>query len=75
MSTEETNCIVDFCEESCEMARTLSRLPKNKRGPFHGLPISIKECFYIEGYDHTNGLAKEIDKPSMQDGSFVKVGS
>ena len=75
MSTEETNCIVDFCEESCETARKLSTLPKNERGPFHGLPISIKECFYIEGYDHTNGLAKEIDKPSMQDGSFVKVGS
>ena len=50
-------------------------MPKNERGPFHGLPISIKECFYIEGYDHTNGLAKEIDKPSKQDGSFVKVGS
>ena len=48
-------------------------MPEEKRGPLYGLPVSIKECFYVKGYDHTNGLAKEIGKPSENDGSFVKV--
>ena len=48
-------------------------MPLEKRGPLYGLPISIKECFHVKGYDHTNGLAKEIDKPSDDDGPFVKV--
>lgn len=48
-------------------------MPEEKRGPLYGLPVSIKECFYVKGYDHTNGLAKEIGKPSENDGSFIKV--
>ena len=73
IATEKTNCIVDFCEESREIAEELKHVPKEKRGPLHGLPISIKECFHIKGYDHTIGLAKEIDNPSEDDGSFIKV--
>ena len=39
------------------------------------LRATVKECFHVKGYDHTAGLAKEIGKPSLEDGSFVKVGS
>ena len=73
IATEKTNCIVDLCEESRDSAEKLKHVPQGKRGSLYGLPISIKECFYVKGYDHTNGLAKEIDKPSDDDGSFVKV--
>ena len=73
IATEKTNCIVDFCEESIEIARNLESTPRDKRGPLFGIPLSIKECFHVKGYDHTAGLAKEIGKPSLEDGSFVKV--
>ena len=73
LATEQTNCIVDFCDESVAIAKKLELVPPDKRGPFHGLPLSIKECFHVKGYDHTAGLAKEINKPSQNDGSLVKV--
>jgi Asp-tRNA(Asn)/Glu-tRNA(Gln) amidotransferase A subunit family amidase len=73
IATEKTNCIVDFCEESTDTARNLESIPRDKRGPLYGIPLSIKECFHVKGYDHTAGLAKEIGKPSLEDGSFVRV--
>ena len=73
VATERTNCVVDFCDESLEEAKKLEILSPNQRGPLYGVPISIKECFVVKGYDSTGGLAKEIGKLALEDGSFVKV--
>jgi len=27
----------------------------SNRGPLYGIPISVKECFFIKGYDSTAG--------------------
>ena len=43
------------------------------RGPLYGLPISVKECFFVKGYDATAGLARYIDSPAEEDGGMVKV--
>merc|ERR1719206_819409 len=54
---KETNAVCDFILESLDQARALERVPIEERGPLYGLPVSIKECFLIKGYDATVGLA------------------
>ena len=72
-ATEKTNCVVDFIDESVEEALRLRSLPVDKRGPLHGLPISLKENIKVKGYDHTIGLAILIGQPEVQDGELVKA--
>lgn len=33
-------------------------------GPLHGLPMTIKECFHMKGYDSTNGYISRCFNPS-----------
>ena len=46
-----------------DRAAALDALPPSKRGPLHGVPISVKESISLEGFDVTLGLAKYLDKP------------
>lgn len=39
-------------------ARKLDTVDSARRGPLHGLPFSLKECFHLEGTDATAGLGK-----------------
>ena len=39
---KDTNAIVEFIDEALERARALDKVPKEKRGPLHGIPISLK---------------------------------
>ncbi len=41
-------------------------------GPLHGVPVTIKECFYVEGCDSTVGLDRFLDKPHTEDCIHVK---
>jgi amidase len=34
------------------------------RGPLHGLPVSLKDCFQIEGTDATIGYTAFANKPT-----------
>ena len=72
-ATEATNCIVDFIFEARTQAQDLKRIPKEYRGPLFGLPISVKECFFVKGYDATAGLARQINSPAQDDGPMIKV--
>ena len=69
--TDWTNCICDFIDECNGWAKALREVPPSKRGPLYGLPVSLKECFYVQGYDTTAGMARWIDKPREQDGPLV----
>ena len=69
----ETNCVVDWILEARNQALELRRIPVDHRGPFHGLPISVKECFFVKGYDATAGLARQINSPAQEDCPMVKV--
>ncbi len=42
------------------------------RGALHGVPVSVKDLFGVEGYDSTVGVSHHIDQP-MQDCVVVKV--
>ena len=36
----------------------LEKIPENERGPLYGLPISVKECFYVKDHDSTIGISR-----------------
>lgn len=42
-------------------------------GPLHGLPISVKDTFDIEGVDSTTGLAALAFKPAKQNAPLVDL--
>ncbi len=65
--TEETNCVTEFLfQEAYEMAAKLDKLPKDQRGPLHGVPISVKEHFWIKGRDSTVGLYPNLERPAEE---------
>ena len=41
-------------------------------GPLHGVPITIKECFHVEGTDSTIGLSKRVGVHDKKDGLLVQ---
>lgn len=41
-------------------------------GPFHGVPISIKECFALEGMPNSAGLVSRKNYISKEDSTAVK---
>lgn len=53
------------------MALKLEKVPMSKRGPLYGLPMSLKECFHIKGYDSTAGLSCFLNKPHTRDGAVA----
>jgi len=68
---KDTNAVCDFILEASDRAKALEKIPEKDRGPLYGIPISVKECFYIGGYDSTVGLAQYVGKPVQEDCSFV----
>ena len=52
----------------------LSRdLSNKKKGPMFGIPVSVKECYYLKGYDCTGGMAYYLDKPVKEDNVLIQV--
>lgn len=43
------------------------------KGPFHGLPISVKDNMAIEGMDSTLGFGKNLYKPQNETAMVVKA--
>jgi len=66
------NAVCDYILEAKGWAESLKNIPKHERGPLFGLPISVKECFFVKGYDATIGLAGLIGKPAEEDCDFIK---
>jgi Asp-tRNA(Asn)/Glu-tRNA(Gln) amidotransferase A subunit family amidase len=43
------------------------------RGPFHGIPISLKDQFNVKGYDTTLGYISRAFKPASEDAVLVNI--
>ncbi|EER43937.1 acetamidase-A [Histoplasma capsulatum var. duboisii H88] len=71
------NCCTEmFFERALKQAKELDdHLARTGSvvGPLHGLPISIKDGFEIEGIDTTVGWAGLIGKPAERSGSVVRL--
>ncbi|XP_059095221.1 fatty acid amide hydrolase 1-like [Tigriopus californicus] len=70
--TEEHNCVCDFITEARDWALALESVPGDQRGPLYGLPMSIKECYFVKGYDATVGLSRFINQPLPADASIIQ---
>jgi len=73
LADKDINAVCDFITEATSWAKSLKDIPEKERGALFGLPISVKECFYVKGYDCTIGLAQYIGKPAQEDCSFVRA--
>lgn len=72
-----TNCLSEiFFQEAIDAAKALDvHLQKTGRtiGPFHGLPISLKDNFNIVGKDSTVGFTSWVNDPSMYNSTLVEL--
>jgi len=68
----KTNAVVCFVDGAEEQAKMLDSLPVAERGPLHGIPVSVKECYDIAGTYSTAGMTMfarnmaENDSPVVQ---------
>ena len=68
---KEINAVCDFITEADDWARHLETIAEDDRGPLYGVPISVKECFLLKGYDATIGLSSLIGHPATDDCHLV----
>ena len=53
---ERTNCVTQWLTEAGQEARRLDQLPPDARGPLHGVPVSVKECYEVAATFATAGM-------------------
>jgi len=71
----DLNAMVIDCFDQARLdAKRLDALQAEGKtaGPLHGVPISIKECFFVAGTDCTIGVDRFVGKPSSEDGPLVR---
>lgn len=75
MAQAETNCLTEVLyEDARERAKELDTefaSTKTLRGPFHGVPVSVKDHYRIEGYDATVGFTAWANNPGKKDACLV----
>jgi amidase len=71
------NCLSEaFFEEAIADARALDAHLKRSgkpKGPLHGLPISLKDNFYVAGTDSTLGFTSLANDPAVQESTLVEM--
>ncbi|KAJ0415432.1 fatty-acid amide hydrolase [Aspergillus carlsbadensis] len=78
IANQLTSCLTEhFFDKALERARFLDEyLHREKRvlGPLHGLPVSIKDSFCVQGIQSTVGYVSLLTKePAASDSALVKM--
>ncbi|KAL3473699.1 amidase signature domain-containing protein [Aspergillus californicus] len=72
-----TNCLSEiFFDRAIAQAKELDASFKETgktKGPFHGLPISIKDNFNLIGYDSTVGFTSLVNDPATYNSTLVDL--
>ncbi|KAL4914829.1 amidase signature domain-containing protein [Aspergillus aurantiobrunneus] len=72
-----TNCLSEiFFDRAITQAKELDAYFQETgktKGPFHGLPISIKDNFNLIGYDSTVGFASLVNNPATYNSTLVDL--
>ena len=76
-SIEQTNCLSEILfDKAIVRARQLDeyhRKTGRTKGPFHGLPISIKDNFNIIGHDSTVGFTSLVNDPATYNSTLIDL--
>lgn len=77
IAQQVTNCLTEvFFKAAIERARWLDQEYKRTGkvlGPFHGLPISLKDTFKVKGYDASIGIASLAFDPATENSLLVDI--
>jgi amidase len=72
-----TNCLTEICFlDAIEAAKELdAKFKKTGKtvGSLHGIPMTLKECFHVKGYDASDGYISRCFDPSTYDSYLVKI--
>ncbi|KAK0388785.1 hypothetical protein NLU13_5028 [Sarocladium strictum] len=72
-----TNCLTEICfDEALQQAKELDAFQQEHgklKGPLHGVPVSLKDQFDLQGLDSTLGYVGRAFKPAATDCVLVKV--
>ena len=73
---QKTNCLTEtFFEQALERARYLDDLHGRGQlaGPLHGLPVSLKDTYQVEGTPATIGAVAYLDRVSEENSPLVNI--
>ena len=65
--------LLQFVLAAEEWARRCDRIPSGERGPFHGVPFSIKGNFQIKGCPANVGLTQFLERRCTEDAAAVSL--
>src|ERR1051326_1247254 len=63
--------VVPLFEDARARAQRADKMPVEERGPLHGVPVTVKECFDVEGTPSTAGLTSRKDQRASADAPLV----
>jgi Asp-tRNA(Asn)/Glu-tRNA(Gln) amidotransferase A subunit family amidase len=63
--------VVPLFDDARGRARQADKTPPEARGPLHGVPVTVKECFDVEGTPSTAGLTSRAKHRATADAPLV----
>jgi len=63
--------VVPLFDDARAQAQQADRTPAGARGPLHGVPITVKECFNVAGTPSTAGLTARSGHRAVTDAPLV----
>lgn len=70
---KKTNSVVCWVDGAEDQAKMLDTIPVGERGPLHGVPVSVKECYDIAGTYSTAGMTKFARSKAVVDSPVVML--
>ncbi|KAM0349096.1 hypothetical protein ACHAPU_004032 [Fusarium lateritium] len=74
---KNTNCLTEILfKDALTEARELDQFYEKEgkvKGPFHGIPISLKDQFNVKGHDTTLGYTSRAFKPASENAVLVEI--
>jgi amidase len=72
----QTNCLTEICfQDAVSQAKALDEFQKSTGrliGPLHGVVMSVKDQFNIQGFDSTMGYAGRAFDPAVTDALLIQ---
>jgi fatty acid amide hydrolase len=62
---------IPLFDQARVVAAGADRRDPDQRGPLHGLPVTVQECFDVVGTDSTAGVASRVGRPAGRDATLV----